>query len=88
MQYTHHYFLNRNAFILIFKDTNPINTINSIYMKYIVSILMGITSFQVANTQSSPIKIEPINFSKVNVTDAFWKPKMDLVATKTLDACI
>ena len=49
---------------------------------------MGITSFQVANTQSSPIKIEPINFSKVNVTDAFWKPKMDLVATKTLDACI
>ncbi|MEY4382009.1 MAG: hypothetical protein RJA92_1389, partial [Bacteroidota bacterium] len=57
-------------------------------MKYIVSILMGITSFQVANTQSSPIKIEPINFSKVNVTDAFWKPKMDLVATKTLDACI
>jgi DUF1680 family protein len=88
MQYTHHYFLNRNAFILIFKYTNPINTINSIYMKYIVSILMGITSFQVANTQSSPIKIEPINFSKVNVTDAFWKPKMDLVATKTLDACI
>ena len=40
------------------------------------------------NAQSSLVKIEPINFSKVTVTDAFWKPKMDLVATKTLAACI
>jgi DUF1680 family protein len=29
-----------------------------------------------------------VNFSKVEITDAFWKPKIDLVATKTLDACI
>ena len=40
------------------------------------------------NAQGSHVKIEPVNFSKVNVTDAFWKPKMDLVATKTLAACI
>ena len=40
------------------------------------------------SAQSSNVKIEPVNFSKVNVTDAFWKPKMDLVATKTLAACI
>jgi DUF1680 family protein len=33
-------------------------------------------------------KIEFINFSQVNVTDAFWKPKIDKVATKTLAACI
>jgi DUF1680 family protein len=32
--------------------------------------------------------IRPVNFSKVNITDAFWRPKIDLVATKTLDACI
>jgi DUF1680 family protein len=31
---------------------------------------------------------EAVNFSKVEITDAFWKPKIDLVATKTLDACI
>lgn len=40
------------------------------------------------NAQNSNVKIEPINFSKVTVTDAFWKPKMNLVATKTLAACI
>jgi len=34
------------------------------------------------------VKIEPVNFSKVIVNDPFWKPKMDLVATKTLEACI
>lgn len=34
------------------------------------------------------VKIEPVNFSKVIINDQFWKPKMELVATKTLDACI
>lgn len=30
----------------------------------------------------------PVNFSKVNITDGFWKPKIDKVATATLEACI
>lgn len=29
-----------------------------------------------------------VNFSAVNITDAFWKPKIDKVATVTLAACI
>ena len=33
-------------------------------------------------------RIDPINFSSVEITDNFWRPKMDKVATKTLDACI
>ncbi|TAH02328.1 MAG: glycoside hydrolase family 127 protein [Sphingobacteriales bacterium] len=33
-------------------------------------------------------KMEPVNFSQVTITDAFWKPKIDKVATKTLAACI
>ncbi len=33
-------------------------------------------------------KIEPVSFSDVNITDQFWKPKIDKVATKTLTACI
>ncbi|MGI9138308.1 MAG: beta-L-arabinofuranosidase domain-containing protein, partial [Sediminibacterium sp.] len=41
-----------------------------------------------SNAQNTHVKIEPINFSKVTITDAFWKPKIDLVATKTLAACI
>jgi uncharacterized protein len=38
--------------------------------------------------QSSLLKFEPVNFSQVNITDNFWKPKIDNVATKTLAACI
>ena len=33
-------------------------------------------------------KFEFVNFSNVNITDNFWKPKIDKVATKTLAACI
>lgn len=33
-------------------------------------------------------QFEPVNFSQVNITDNFWKPKMDKVATVTLPACI
>jgi DUF1680 family protein len=32
--------------------------------------------------------MEPVNFSQVTITDNFWKPKIDKVATKTLAACI
>ena len=33
-------------------------------------------------------KIEFVNFSKVNITDNFWKPKIDNVATVTIPVCI
>ncbi len=33
-------------------------------------------------------RFEPVRFSQVNITDQFWKPKMDKVATATLNACI
>ncbi len=38
--------------------------------------------------QSSFPKMEPVGFSQVNITDKFWKPKIDKVATTTLAACI
>lgn len=41
-----------------------------------------------ANSQSPLEKFEFINFSKVNITDNFWKPKIDKVATVTMKACI
>lgn len=34
------------------------------------------------------LQMQPVNFSQVNINDAFWKPKLDKVATKTLEACI
>ncbi|HET6721760.1 MAG TPA: beta-L-arabinofuranosidase domain-containing protein [Chitinophagaceae bacterium] len=39
-------------------------------------------------SQTKLQKIEPVSFSEVNITDEFWKPKIDKVATKTLAACI
>lgn len=33
-------------------------------------------------------KIEPVSFSQVAITDTFWKPTLDKVATTTLQACI
>jgi len=46
--------------------------------------------FSCFNLQSQELhhRIDPINFSSVEITDDFWRPKMDKVATKTLDACI
>lgn len=32
--------------------------------------------------------IEPVSFSQVTITDNFWKPRIEQVATTTLEACI
>ena len=39
-------------------------------------------------SQPTSEKIEFVNFSKVNITDNFWKPKIDKVATVTIPVCI
>ena len=41
-----------------------------------------------AASQTSFQKIYPVPFSDVTITDLFWKPKMETVATATLDACV
>ncbi|GAB3642486.1 glycoside hydrolase family 127 protein [Spirosoma arcticum] len=33
-------------------------------------------------------RFESVGFAQVTITDAFWKPKLDKVATATLNACI
>lgn len=38
--------------------------------------------------QTPSRKFEPVNFSKVTITDSFWKPTMDKVATTTIKACV
>jgi DUF1680 family protein len=38
--------------------------------------------------QTDHVKVNPVIFSKVTINDDFWKPKIDKVATKTLQACI
>ncbi|HEV3221356.1 MAG TPA: beta-L-arabinofuranosidase domain-containing protein [Puia sp.] len=51
-------------------------------------LLSASVTFQAGFAQTPMEKFEFVNFSRVNITDQFWKPKMDLVATKTLQACI
>lgn len=52
----------------------------------IISIFFSVTTN--AYSQHSLQKIHPVNFSEVTITDAFWKPKLETVATATIDACV
>jgi uncharacterized protein len=56
--------------------------------KYYSSLFFSLTISAYVFSQQSMKKREPVIFSQVNITDEFWKPKIDMVATKTLDACI
>ena len=58
-----------------------------IYISSLLKLFALFLSFQ-ADSQENHVKINPISFSNVIVNDAFWKPKIDKVATKTLQACI
>ncbi len=50
----------------------------------LTTLLVGLRTF----SQTPSQKFEFVNFSQVNITDNFWKPKIDKVATVTLKACI
>ena len=58
-----------------------------IYISSLLILFFFILSFQ-SDAQENQVKINPVGFSDVIVNDAFWKPKIDKVATKTLQACI
>jgi DUF1680 family protein len=66
------------------------NHLKSACMKFNLLILCAALLFCSADSfaQSKTVSIEPVNFSKVKITDDFWRPKMDKVATTTLAACI
>jgi uncharacterized protein len=54
-------------------------------MKKLLSFLTLALPFML----SAQIKsIEPVSFSEVTITDNFWKPRIEQVATTTLEACI
>ena len=57
-------------------------------MRKLITSITACLFFAYGSSQTNLQKIEPVSFSQVNITDKFWKPKIDLVATKTLDACI
>jgi DUF1680 family protein len=57
-------------------------------MKRFLLLPFSVLCLFVLAQDKSKVVIEPVNFSKVLINDAFWKPKIDKVATKTLAACI
>jgi DUF1680 family protein len=53
------------------------------------NLVMGAMLMPVmASAQQSLQKLTPVNFAKVAVTDPFWRGRMQVVATSTLNACI
>jgi len=50
-----------------------------------VLLIFALTQVRAQNTLK---KIDGINFSNVTIEDSFWKPKIEKVATATLQACI
>ncbi|NEW77898.1 MAG: glycoside hydrolase family 127 protein [Gelidibacter sp.] len=57
-------------------------------MNKIILLFITVTVSVNVFSQTSLQKIEPVSFSDVNITDNFWKPKIEKVATKTLATCI
>ncbi|MEJ7769812.1 MAG: beta-L-arabinofuranosidase domain-containing protein, partial [Chitinophagaceae bacterium] len=58
-------------------------------LSHITCLLLALMiSCTAVTSQGIRQMMEPVSFSEVNITDKFWKPKMDKVATSTLQACI
>lgn len=58
---------------------------NSIKTNFIIcTFLISTTAF----AQTPKRQFEPVSFSQVTITDSFWKPTLDKVATTTLQACV
>lgn len=55
--------------------------------KALLSLLL-LFSVVTLRAQAPARKMQPVNFSQVTITDDFWKPTMDKVATATLQACV
>ncbi len=51
-----------------------------------ISLAQKTASLKDANTPFP--KIEAVSFSKVKITDDFWKPRMDKVSRVTIPVCI
>jgi DUF1680 family protein len=56
--------------------------------KLIISVLAAFLVFQLGFAQKRLSSMEPVNFSKVNITDKFWAPKIRIVTKVTIPVCI
>lgn len=57
-------------------------------MKVRISIVLFVGLATAASSQQQFPRLTPVNFSKVQINDAFWKPKIDRVTNITIPVCI
>ena len=56
--------------------------------KIITTITISLSLFQTGYSQTIDAALEPVSFSKVNITDKFWAPKIKNVSEVTIPVCI
>lgn len=58
--------------------------------KFLIAVLICSTTMlsAVLKAQNVLLKMEPVNFSQVEIQDNFWKPVMNKVSTVTIPVCI
>jgi DUF1680 family protein len=57
-------------------------------MKYFIYTFLLTIGFRCNYAQSDFKKISPVSFSQVQITDRFWRPKLEKVASVTIPVCI
>lgn len=57
-------------------------------MKPSIYYILFFCSFSTSYAQTSIQKIEPVNFSQVEIEDGFWKPRIHTVSSVTIPVCI
>ena len=79
-----------NIYFQLIKQRKPAGKKSSLkrFLLYpaiqIIYIIVAATSI----AQYPGAKIKPVNFSKVNITDNFWKPRIEKVSQVTIPVCI
>jgi hypothetical protein len=57
-------------------------------MRRIIGLFLFLVFYTPHFAQTVTRKLENINFSKVTIEDAFWKPRMEKVADITIPVCM
>lgn len=81
--------MSRHYLCLQYIERLPFTHLKDIFMKKLLTIsaigwLLPVTSF----SQSVSTPMQPVNFSRVNITDQFWAPRIKKVSEVTIPVCI
>ncbi|MBX2963223.1 MAG: glycoside hydrolase family 127 protein [Cyclobacteriaceae bacterium] len=52
------------------------------------NLLTSLAFLALSQTTLAQETLQSVSFSSLTITDAFWKPRLQTIATKTLDACV